>query len=169
MLGYLRIACSLECFQDDLCSLDQSLRARGASYHVLKKVELQGTDMNWSCLRIGHCMLLLRIAFSLILSYPSLPRYFREPVLGSYKNRNSFQNLQDSSNNGSPSPVHQNLNVSNTVAVTANNKIITFYINQQKIAQVDDSSYSQGEIGVAAESIGDPTEVKFSNAQIWTF
>jgi hypothetical protein len=82
VLGYLRIARSLTCFQDDVSSLDQSLRARGASYHVLKDVELQGTDMDWGSLRIWHRMFLLRIAFSLILSYPPLLRYFREAVLG---------------------------------------------------------------------------------------
>ena len=84
VLGYLRSARSLACFQDDLSSLDQPLRARGASYHVLKNVELQGTDLDWGSLRIWHRMLLLRIAFSLILSYPPLLRYFREAVLGTY-------------------------------------------------------------------------------------
>jgi len=84
VLGYLRSACSLACFQDDLSSLDQPLRARGASYHVLKNVELQGTDLDWGSLRIWHRMLLLRIAFSLILSYPPLLRYFREAVLDAY-------------------------------------------------------------------------------------
>ena len=81
VLRYLRIARSLACVQDDLRSLDESLRARGASYHVLKDVELQGTDMDWGCLRLWHSMFLLRIAFSLILSYPTLLRYFREAVL----------------------------------------------------------------------------------------
>jgi hypothetical protein len=51
------------------------------AYHVLKDVELQGTDMDWGSLRIGHSTLLLRIAFSLILSYPTLLRYFREALL----------------------------------------------------------------------------------------
>ena len=81
VLRYLCIARSLACFQDDVSSLDQSLRARGASYHVLKDVELQGTDMDWGSLRLWQSMFLLRIAFSLILSYHSLPRYFCEAVL----------------------------------------------------------------------------------------
>ena len=81
VLGYLRIARSLECFQDDLSSLDQSLRTRGTSYHVLKDVELQGTDMDWGSPRLWHRMLLLRIAFPLILSYLTLLCYFRVAVL----------------------------------------------------------------------------------------
>ena len=81
VLRYLRLARSLACVQDDLRSLDESLRARGASSHVLKDVELQGTDMDWGCLRLWHSLFLLRIAFSLILSYPTLLRYFREAVL----------------------------------------------------------------------------------------
>lgn len=92
--------------------------------------------------------------------------------LSSYKNNKVSQQLWNSnqtSNNGSPVPVHQGLNASNTIAVTTNNNSITLYINQQKITQINDSSYSQGQIGVTAESLGDPTEVKFSNAQVWTF
>jgi hypothetical protein len=73
VLGYLRIARSLECFQDDLSSLDQSLCTRGTSYHVLKDVELQGTDMDWGSLRLWHRMLLLRIAFPLITIIPYPP------------------------------------------------------------------------------------------------
>jgi len=81
VLGYLRIARSRACCQDDVSSLDQSLRARCASYHALKDVELQGTRMDWGSLRLWHSILLLRIAFPLILSYPPLLRYFREAVL----------------------------------------------------------------------------------------
>jgi hypothetical protein len=85
VLGYLCRARSLACFQDDVSSLDQSLRARGASYHVLKDVELQGTDMDGGSLRLWHRMLLLGIAFSLILSYAPLLRYFREAVLVAFE------------------------------------------------------------------------------------
>ncbi len=73
------------------------------------------------------------------------------------------------SNSASSSPIHQDLNTSNTIGVNAFSNSITLYINQQQITQINDSSYSHGKIGVAAESITTPTEVKFSNAQVWTF
>ncbi len=91
--------------------------------------------------------------------------------LSNYMN-NIFQTLRSSNpvlNSESPSPVHNGLNTSNTLAVAANSHTITLYINQQSVGQINDSSFSQGQIGVSAESIGNPTEVKFSNAQVWTF
>ncbi|HEY6284120.1 MAG TPA: hypothetical protein VIX20_00525 [Ktedonobacteraceae bacterium] len=41
-------------------------------------------------------------------------------------------------------------------------------MNNQHIDSVSDSAYSQGEIGVAASSNGNPTEVVFTNAKVWT-
>ncbi len=48
---------------------------------------------------------------------------------------------------------------------------IDLYVNNTNIGSVSDGTYSQGEIGVAAVSFGNPTPTVavFSNAKVWTF
>ncbi|HZS76551.1 MAG TPA: protein kinase [Ktedonobacteraceae bacterium] len=60
-----------------------------------------------------------------------------------------------------------NFGQTHTIAVTAIGSTITLFINGQQVASVNDSSYSQGEIGMAALSEGNPTVVTFSNARVW--
>lgn len=55
----------------------------------------------------------------------------------------------------------------NTVAVIAVQNTLDLYVNQQYVASVTDSSLSSGEIGVAAYDESVPTEIEFSNAQVW--
>src|SRR2546430_6124919 len=68
-------------FQDDVTSLDESLGTRRALNHPLQKLLLQGADMKRFCLWKGHEGSLLHGVLLCILSYPSLPRYFRAAVL----------------------------------------------------------------------------------------
>lgn len=59
----------------------------------------------------------------------------------------------------------------NLIAVVANNDSITLYVNNQSIYATHDSIYTQGRIGLVAESDSQgtsPTEVVFSNAKVWT-
>lgn len=65
--------------------------------------------------------------------------------------------------------VHSGLNQPNLIAVVANNNNIALYVNHQLITSVNDSTYNQGQIGVAADNDNSPTEVIFSNAKVWTF
>lgn len=58
-------------------------------------------------------------------------------------------------------------NQSNTLAVIAQNNTINLYVNQQYIATISDSTLSSGQIGVVAVDYTLPTEVEFSNAQVW--
>jgi hypothetical protein len=69
----------------------------------------------------------------------------------------------------SSTAINTGLNQSNLVAVVASGSTIDLYVNSQKIDSVIDSSYSQGQIGVAASDVNSPTEVVFSNAKVWTF
>jgi hypothetical protein len=69
---------------------------------------------------------------------------------------------------GSNSAINTGLNQSNLIAVVANGSNIDLYVNNQHVDSVSDSTYSQGEIGVVASSNGNPTEVVFSNAKVWT-
>lgn len=68
----------------------------------------------------------------------------------------------------SSSAIYTGLNQSNLIAVVANGSTLDLYVNNQRIDSVSDSSYSQGEIGVAAIYITGPTEVVYSNAKVWT-
>ena len=56
----------------------------------------------------------------------------------------------------------------NLIAVVANGSTITLYVNNQQVTSVDDSTYSQGQIGVVADDEGNPTEVEFRDAKVWT-
>lgn len=57
------------------------------------------------------------------------------------------------------------LGQSNTIAVVANGSTIDLYVNSQKVDSVNDSTFSQGYVGVAAST---STEAVFSNAVVWT-
>lgn len=57
---------------------------------------------------------------------------------------------------------------SNQLAVVAYNGIFYLYANQQFITSLTDSTLSAGKVGVAALDLKDPTEVEFTNAQVWT-
>jgi hypothetical protein len=58
-------------------------------------------------------------------------------------------------------------NVSNVLGVVTSNNQIDLYVNYQKVDSVMDSTYSQGEIGVAAYSYVNATQAVFSNARVW--
>ena len=57
----------------------------------------------------------------------------------------------------------------NKIAVEASGSIMTFYVNEQQIDQVQDSSYTSGWIGLLAfTQSGNVTDVAYSNARLWT-
>jgi serine/threonine protein kinase len=58
---------------------------------------------------------------------------------------------------------------SNILGVVANGSQIDLYVNHQKIDSVSDTTYSQGEVGVAVYENTNPTEAIFTNAKVWTF
>ncbi len=60
------------------------------------------------------------------------------------------------------------LNQTNLLAVLANGNSLVLYVNKQQIASVNDGTYSQGQIGVIAESVQNPTDVVFTTAEVWT-
>jgi hypothetical protein len=55
----------------------------------------------------------------------------------------------------------------NQLAVFADGNNITLYINSQRIATVEDSSYTSGNIALLADGPDISTEVVFSNAKSW--
>jgi hypothetical protein len=55
-------------------------------------------------------------------------------------------------------------------AIVAINNSISLYVNNnsQAIYTTNEKNFSQGQIGLVAESAGsDPTDVSFSNAHVW--
>jgi hypothetical protein len=68
---------------------------------------------------------------------------------------------------GSTRAFKTGLNQANLVAVVAQSNLLSLYVNKQYVAGVSDSSYTSGEIGVLAQDATQPTEVAYSNAQVW--
>jgi hypothetical protein len=61
-----------------------------------------------------------------------------------------------------------NINAKQTIiiAAVANGSTLTLYANHQQVASVQNSTYSQGQIGFAADS---GSNVAFNNVNAWTF
>lgn len=60
------------------------------------------------------------------------------------------------------------LNSSNLLTVIAKGQSIYLYVNKQEVDSVNDGSYSQGQLGVTADSLGSsPTDVAYTNAEVW--
>ena len=70
---------------------------------------------------------------------------------------------------GSSSAFNSGLNRSNLIAVVARGSNIDLYVNRQYVTGGSDSTNSHGQIGVVTyTNNGNPTEVAFSNAKVWT-
>jgi eukaryotic-like serine/threonine-protein kinase len=92
--------------------------------------------------------------------------YFEICQNGTYTLFESYSNtLRD---NASSTAIHTGLNQSNLIAVSANGSTLDLYVNNQKIDSINDSTHSQGQIGVVATDLNSPTEVVFSDAKVWT-
>ncbi len=68
---------------------------------------------------------------------------------------------------GSSAAIKMGLNQPQVVAVVAQGGTLILYINKQEIKSVTDTTFSQGQIGLVADSSSNPTEVVFSNAKVW--
>ncbi|HEU0003508.1 MAG TPA: hypothetical protein VFQ36_21555 [Ktedonobacteraceae bacterium] len=55
----------------------------------------------------------------------------------------------------------------NTLAVIAQGSHMYFYVNRKFVTQVQDSTYSNGFLGVSVSDSTEPAEVIYTNAQIW--
>jgi hypothetical protein len=69
---------------------------------------------------------------------------------------------------GTSPMIKAGLNQTNVIAVVAMGNTIKLYVNHQLITEVTDNTYSQGQIGMIADPNNNPTEIVFSNAQVWT-
>lgn len=71
--------------------------------------------------------------------------------------------------NGPATAIRTGLNQTNLVAVVARGNKLDLYVNRQLIASISDNSYTQGQLGLVAKEVQNPTEVVFSNARVWTW
>jgi hypothetical protein len=69
---------------------------------------------------------------------------------------------------GRDGAIHTGINIPNVLAIVTHDTNISLYVNDQLITSVNDSSYTSGQIGVAATYDTLATEVAFNNARVWT-
>jgi VCBS repeat-containing protein len=89
-------------------------------------------------------------------------------TLDVYNTDNQIQTLA----NGTSSAIQKGLNQLNVIALTAKGSTITIFANQQQVAQVQNSTFTRGTIGLIASAYGDnitPNVVDYSNLKVWTF
>lgn len=69
---------------------------------------------------------------------------------------------------GSSPAIHIGLPASNTIAVVVQHGTITLYVNQTMIDSVNDSTYTQGQIGVFTGNDVNAAETVFTKAKVWS-
>lgn len=82
---------------------------------------------------------------------------------GSYELRADYVIIQG----GSSSAIKGGLNQSNLIAIVAQGNTLDLFVNKHYITSVNDSTNSEGGIGIEAHAISQPTEVEFRNAMVW--
>jgi serine/threonine protein kinase len=85
-------------------------------------------------------------------------------ALYKYVSNSSSSSLTVSSSSAIKTGVGQ----TNIIAVVANGNSIGLYVNTQKIASVNDSSYTQGNIGLVAAPSDHATQVTYQDARVWS-
>src|SRR6266516_2923989 len=86
-------------------------------------------------------------------------------TLGIYDGFNS----NDIISSGTSSAINTGLNQPNLLAVNANGSTLDLFVNMQKVATVNDSTYTQGQIGVAVYDTTASTDAIFSNVKVWSW
>lgn len=69
--------------------------------------------------------------------------------------------------NGSAPSFKQHAGQTNLLTVIARGGSIYLYVNKQYVGNISDSTYSSGEIGFLVNDHTHPTDVAFSNLQVW--
>lgn len=94
--------------------------------------------------------------------------YFEISSNGSYGLFNVQNNTTTSLRSGN-SPLFKNgFNQPNLLTVIARGTTIIIFINKQYALTITDSTYKSGIFGMIAQTLNKPTEVAFSNAEVWT-
>ena len=59
-------------------------------------------------------------------------------------------------------------NQANIIAVVASGSELDLYVNHQFITYANDSTLSQGQLGVCAEDVSNASEIVYRDAIVWT-
>ena len=71
-------------------------------------------------------------------------------------------------NQGSSNAINTGLNQPNLVAVVAHGSNLSFYVNNQQVGTINNSTYSSGQIAVVADALNTPARGNISvNAKVW--
>ncbi len=70
---------------------------------------------------------------------------------------------------GTSAAITTGLNQTNTIAVVAQGSTMSVYVNKQKIATANDSTFTHGQISLVADAYTHPTEVAYNNVKVWTY
>ena len=92
---------------------------------------------------------------------------FRVGTNGSYTLEVYNGNQVKSLSSGFSAAILTGIGQLNTLQVIAKDKTIELFVNSTFIGSASDSTYASGQIGVVALDYSVPTEVEFSNAQVW--
>lgn len=68
---------------------------------------------------------------------------------------------------GTATGFNTGLNQTNLISVVAKGSTLGLDVNKQQITSVTDSTFTSGQIGLAAEYINGSTEVVYTNAKVW--
>lgn len=93
---------------------------------------------------------------------------FRVGIDGSYTLERYNNSQLTTLSRGFSSAIATGTGQSNTLAVIADKSTLSLFANSTYIASTTDSTLTSGQIGVAALDFTLPTNVEFSNAQVWT-
>lgn len=93
---------------------------------------------------------------------------FRIGTDGSYTLERYNNNQLTTLSSGFSIAIATGIGQSNTLAVIANKSTLSLFANQTYITTVTDSTFTSGQIGVVALDFTLPTDVEFSNAEVWT-
>ncbi|GHO91403.1 hypothetical protein KSF_014510 [Reticulibacter mediterranei] len=95
---------------------------------------------------------------------------FRDNGKGSYRFRVNLDGTWDCAPlniSGSSSAIKKGLNQTNILTIVAEGSDLYFFINQQYITHVTDSSFSAGRLGLMAVDWNGTTNVSFNNIKVW--
>ena len=68
---------------------------------------------------------------------------------------------------GTSTSIKTGLGQANMLCVVVRGSDIAMYVNRQAVAEVIDTVYSSGQIGVVADEDSKTTDVAYTNAQVW--
>ncbi len=95
--------------------------------------------------------------------------YFRVCENGTYEvNKYNQSNSSTTLNSTTNLAIHTGLEQQNKIAVEASGNTMTFYINEQRVDQEQDSSSTSGHIGLVGAPDNNATDVVYSNTKLWT-